>query len=102
MVTVYLEGFINLDKFNLEKITDLEVNFRRTKVMSSAPVLLTPQRRHAMIAEAAYYLAQQRNFQQGDPLQDWLQAEIVINQKWQTPKLALRHLSEPETTDVTS
>ncbi len=69
--------------------------------MSSVNKFFTPQRRHTMIAEAAYYLAQQRNFQPGDPLQDWLRAEKLIDQKWQHPKLALRQLNEPELVDAT-
>lgn len=31
------------------------------------------------IAEAAYYLAQQRGFSGGDPVQDWLEAERIID-----------------------
>jgi hypothetical protein len=34
-----------------------------------------------MIAEAAYYRALQRNFQGGDPVQDWLMAEHEIDQR---------------------
>jgi hypothetical protein len=32
-----------------------------------------------MIAEAAYFLAERRGFQGGDPLQDWLEAEAAID-----------------------
>lgn len=31
------------------------------------------------IAEAAYFLAQQRGFTGGDPVQDWLEAERIID-----------------------
>ena len=31
------------------------------------------------IAEAAYFLAQQRGFSDGDPVQDWLEAERMID-----------------------
>jgi hypothetical protein len=31
-----------------------------------------------MIAEAAYYRAQQRGFRGGDPLQDWIEAEAEV------------------------
>lgn len=65
---------------------------QETRIMSSDTVFLNPKQRHAMIAEAAYYLAQQRNFQQGDPTHDWLQAEKSIDRKWRNPKLALRQL----------
>ncbi|MDA8092487.1 MAG: DUF2934 domain-containing protein [Betaproteobacteria bacterium] len=40
----------------------------------------TPEQRHRMIAEAAYYRAQQRGFDGGDMLRDWLDAEAEIDQ----------------------
>jgi hypothetical protein len=40
---------------------------------------ITSEQREKMIAEAAYYLAEQRNFEGGDTIQDWLQAEIAID-----------------------
>ncbi len=35
--------------------------------------------RHKMIAEAAYFLAQQRCFADGHAMEDWLKAEARIN-----------------------
>jgi hypothetical protein len=43
------------------------------------PATVTAEQREQMIAEAAYYIAEQRNFQGGDPGQDWLQAEADID-----------------------
>jgi hypothetical protein len=40
---------------------------------------ITPAQRNRMIAEAAYYRAERRGFQGGDPVQDWLEAETEIN-----------------------
>ena len=40
---------------------------------------ITPEQRQHMIAEAAYYRAEQRSFQGGDPQQDWLEAEAEID-----------------------
>lgn len=37
-----------------------------------------PVRRHAMIAEAAYYRAERRGFAPGHELEDWLQAEAEL------------------------
>jgi len=34
-----------------------------------------------MIAEAAYYLAEHRGFQGGDPVRDWLLAEAEIDHR---------------------
>lgn len=40
---------------------------------------LSEDERRRMVAEAAYYLAEQRGFTGGDADSDWLQAEIQIN-----------------------
>jgi hypothetical protein len=37
--------------------------------------------RRAMIAEAAYYLAQSRSFEPGHELEDWLAAESEVDRK---------------------
>jgi chromosome segregation ATPase len=37
-----------------------------------------PEQRHFMIAEAAYYRAECRGYQGGDPVADWLEAEAEI------------------------
>jgi len=41
--------------------------------------------RHDMIAEAAYYRAQKRGFQNGDPIEDWLAAEAEIDEQMAEP-----------------
>lgn len=38
---------------------------------------ITPEQRYSMVAEAAYYRAQQQGFM-GDPVQDWTAAEAEI------------------------
>jgi hypothetical protein len=40
---------------------------------------LIQERRESMIAEAAYFRAERRGFQDGDPVADWLEAEAEIN-----------------------
>lgn len=42
---------------------------------------ISTEARHQMIAEAAYYRAEQRGFSGGDDVQDWLDAEIDIDQR---------------------
>ena len=42
---------------------------------------ITQEQREHMIAEAAYYMAEHRHFQGGDPLRDWLQAQAEIDRK---------------------
>lgn len=43
-------------------------------------VSITPEERHRMICDAAYYRAERRGFKGGDPRQDWLDAEYEIDQ----------------------
>jgi Protein of unknown function (DUF2934) len=40
--------------------------------------IVEPERRRQMIAEAAYYRAEQRGFAPGGELQDWLEAEAQM------------------------
>ena len=45
---------------------------------STAPAALQAEVRAAMIAEAAYFAAERRNFQPGHELSDWVAAEQEI------------------------
>ena len=56
-------------------------------------VQLSMQARVLMIADAAYFRAEQRRFQGGDPLADWLEAEAQINRM-------LAHENNAATVDV--
>lgn len=49
------------------------------KVKEKAINRITSKIRHQMIAEAAYYRAERRGFQEGNVLQDWLEAEREID-----------------------
>jgi Protein of unknown function (DUF2934) len=42
---------------------------------------IQPQRRHELIAMAAYLRAERRQFQNGSPEEDWLQAEAEIDRQ---------------------
>jgi hypothetical protein len=42
---------------------------------------VTSEERHHLIAEAAYYRAEQRRFDPGHELEDWLNAETEIEQQ---------------------
>ncbi len=46
-----------------------------------AAAAVSAEERRRMIAEAAYYRAMQRNFQGGDPVDDWLMAEHEVDQR---------------------
>jgi hypothetical protein len=47
----------------------------------STPTSITAEQRHQMIAEAAYFMAADRGFQNGCELDDWLCAEAVVDKR---------------------
>ena len=47
--------------------------------ISSDIALSGADHRHAMIAEAAYLIAEQRHFEAGHDVEDWLAAESALN-----------------------
>ena len=70
----------------MSKHDNKAVSDGKTRVESrQAPA---PEQRHFMIAEVAYYRAECRGFQGGDPVADWLDAEAEI-------EAMLRGASEP-------
>lgn len=46
---------------------------------------IDPAQRHAMIAEAAFFIAQTRSFTPSQELDDWLAAEREIEQRLSNP-----------------
>jgi len=51
-------------------------------IEEAAAVGCGPDLRHAMTAEAAYYLAERRGFKPGHELEDWVAAEGEIQHLW--------------------
>jgi hypothetical protein len=51
---------------------------------SPATAKIAPEQRRQMIAEAAYYIAEQRGFYGGDTVRDWLLAETEIDRRLAT------------------
>jgi hypothetical protein len=49
-------------------------------IISHSGAFIDPERRQAMISEAAYYCAEQRGFAASHELDDWLAAERQIDQ----------------------
>lgn len=64
----------------------LNVNTAEAPEKPEAAKHVTAEERWNMIADAAYYRAEKRNFIGGDPHEDWLQAEAEID-----AALARRH-----------
>lgn len=45
----------------------------------SNAIQMTPEERHRVVAEAAYFIAERRGFAGGSSIEDWLQAEADID-----------------------
>jgi len=62
------------------KIGAAQTTPSRTPTTMSGSTSASAETKRKMIAEAAYYIAQQRGFQGGDSTRDWLAAEAQIEQ----------------------
>lgn len=56
-----------------------EVSVKRTTLMNTKQQELAGEDRHRLIAEAAYFRAEQRGFVPGCELEDWLAAELEVD-----------------------
>lgn len=50
-------------------------------VLGDGKTTVTPEERYRMIAENAYHRAEKRGFVGGDPLNDWLLAELEVDRQ---------------------
>jgi len=58
---------------------------RRTKKTPATTMEnISASEREQLIAEAAYYRAERRGFQGGDPVQDWIEAEAEVERTLST------------------
>ena len=62
-------------------ISNLDSKRKASKTASQAPRTISAEERYRMIAEAAYYRAEQRGFQNEGPVADWLAAEKEIDKR---------------------
>ena len=68
----------------IKEVATMELNSTNSALTSKCedkggtPFGLLAEKYRQMIEEAAYYRAMRRNFQDGDALQDWLEAEAEI------------------------
>lgn len=52
---------------------------RKAKATRPKTVKVSPEQRREMIEESAYYRAEQRGFEGGDPVADWLSSEKEVD-----------------------
>ncbi len=60
--------------------TDVPVEVQNDLVSEETSAFIEQDRRHALIAQHAYYLAEQRGFEPGHELDDWLTAESNVEE----------------------
>jgi hypothetical protein len=63
-------------------------NIERSECLAEGVTQIDPELRHEMIATAAYYIAEQRDFAPGHEVEDWFRAEAAIAK--QLPRLLAR------------
>lgn len=68
-----------------------------TSAQPRTQAAVSPEKRHAMIAEAAYFRAAQRGFAPGAELDDWLAAEAQIDRALGEPTLLEHQLAHSDT-----
>lgn len=66
---------------------------QRSAARRKSEAVVSAEERRRMIAEAAYYRALARNFQGGDPVQDWLEAEREVDRLLPGPQQKKRELA---------
>lgn len=59
--------------------TESSGNESRQSSQEAQATVITSEERYRLIAEAAYFRAESRGFQGGDPMTDWLEAEAEVN-----------------------
>jgi hypothetical protein len=59
-----------------QKVAASSATPKRTAIKT----VISPRERYEMIATMAYYRAEQRNFDQGHDVEDWLECERIIDQ----------------------
>lgn len=60
--------------------TDAPVEAQNDQVSEETSAFIERDRRHSLIAQHAYYLAELRGFEPGHELDDWLTAETNVEQ----------------------
>lgn len=74
---------------------------RRMRATQAEPAggraAVSPEQRRAMIAQAAYYRAEQRGFAPGAELEDWLAAEAEIDRALAEGSLLEHQLAHSDT-----
>jgi hypothetical protein len=82
-----------LEVFGYREVSTMKTGRSKSAKVASGDVeaktkphrAVSPEQRHRNIEESAYYRAERRAFQGGDPVQDWLAAEKEIDKTLEAP-----------------
>ncbi|MES9968468.1 MAG: DUF2934 domain-containing protein [Candidatus Thiodiazotropha sp.] len=62
-----------------KKVVAKKTAAKKTTKKRSASPAISPRERYEMIATMAFYRAEQRNFEPGHDVEDWLECESIID-----------------------
>ncbi|MET0070281.1 MAG: DUF2934 domain-containing protein [Candidatus Thiodiazotropha sp.] len=62
-----------------KKVAAKKVSAKKAVKKGSATASISPRERYEMIATMAYYRAEQRDFEPGHDVEDWLECEGIID-----------------------
>ena len=63
-----------------KKVSAKKVTKKKAAARASKRGVISPRERYEMIATMAYYRAEQRNFEPGHDVEDWLDCERIIDE----------------------
>jgi hypothetical protein len=67
-------------KVTTKKVSTNKVTKKKVAATASKGTVISPRERYEMVATMAYYRAEQRNFEPGHDVQDWLDCERIIDE----------------------
>jgi hypothetical protein len=70
---------VSKKKVAKKKIATKKRVAKKTTAKSASTHAISPRERYEMIATMAYYRAEQRNFEPGHDVEDWLDCESIID-----------------------
>ncbi|MEW8564078.1 MAG: DUF2934 domain-containing protein [Candidatus Thiodiazotropha sp.] len=74
-----IKAKVSKKKAAKKKVAAKKVAAKKSVKKGSAKASISPRERYEMIATMAYYRAEQRNFEPGHDVEDWLECEGIID-----------------------
>ena len=71
---------VTAKKVAKKKVSTKKVTKKKAAARAPKQGLISPRERYEMIATMAYYRAEQRNFEPGHDVEDWLDCERIIDE----------------------